>query len=241
LVLRVIGGGGTGYRPTAGHAESAEPYPAARRRHKFRRGGSQCGWRVGRERHMSVETVVRDDLESLLRAYARQWPDEGSTASLFAGLTASGLPGVDPFRRERLDGHFTGSAWVVSADGSRTLLMHHRKLERWLQPGGHADGERDLAQVALREAAEETGLAGLEVDPAIFDLDRHAIPARGSEPEHWHYDVRFVVRARGAEAFVVNEEALGLAWKPVREVAERPAYDPSLRRMARKWLARGGA
>ena len=76
---------------------------------------------------------------------------------------------------------------------------------------------------------------------AIFDLDRHSIPARGSEPQHWHYDVRFVVRARGAEAFVVNEEALALAWKDVSEVAGRPAYDRSLRRLARKWLARGKA
>ena len=78
----------------------------------------------------------------------------------------------------------------------------------------------------------------LVVAPAILALDRHAIPARGSEPEHWHYDVRFVVRATGSEAFVLNEESLALAWKPVAEIAEDPSADESLRRMARKWLAR---
>jgi 8-oxo-dGTP pyrophosphatase MutT (NUDIX family) len=67
-------------------------------------------------------------------------------------------PGIDPFTRERLEGHFTGSAWLVSGDGLRVLLTHHRKLGRWLQLGGHADGDRDLARVALREAEEESGL-----------------------------------------------------------------------------------
>jgi 8-oxo-dGTP pyrophosphatase MutT (NUDIX family) len=135
-------------------------------------------------------------------------------------------------------GHFTGSAWVVSADGRRTLLMHHRKLDRWLQPGGHADGDADLARVALREAEEETGLRGLVVEPHVFDLDRHAIPARGSEPEHWHYDVRFVVRATGSEDFALNEESHALAWRDIAEVAEDPHVDASVRRMACRWLTR---
>lgn len=142
------------------------------------------------------------------------------------------------FERQHLPGHFTGSAWLVSADGERVLLMHHRKLGRWLQPGGHADGDRDLAAVALREAEEETGLQGLRVDPAIFDLDRHTIPARAHEPEHWHYDVRFVVRAGDDDRFVVNEESLALAWRDVTDVAADDRLDESLRRMAAKWLAR---
>lgn len=133
--------------------------------------------------------------------------------------------------------HFTGSAWLVSADGERVLLMHHRKLDRWLQPGGHADGDTDLARVALREAEEETGLAGLHVDGGIFDIDRHRIAARGNEPEHWHYDLRYVVRASADESFVVNAESHALAWRPVNEVAADETLDTSLRRMARKWLA----
>jgi 8-oxo-dGTP pyrophosphatase MutT (NUDIX family) len=143
---------------------------------------------------------------------------------------------VDPFRRERPEGHFTGSAWVVSADGERALLLHHRKLDIWVQPGGHADGDGDLAAVALREAEEETGLPGLRLEGGVFDLDRHEIPARGAEPAHYHYDVRFVVRAGHDEAFVVSEESHALAWLPVCDIADDPHADESVRRMARKWL-----
>jgi 8-oxo-dGTP pyrophosphatase MutT (NUDIX family) len=135
-------------------------------------------------------------------------------------------------------GHFTGSAWLVSADGHRALLMHHRKLDRWLQPGGHADGEGDLAAVALREAEEETGLRGLRVDPQIFDLDRHRIPARGNEPEHWHYDVRFVVHAGDDEAFVLMPEAKALAWRTMEDIAADASVDESVRRMAMRWMNR---
>ncbi|MBK8285215.1 MAG: NUDIX hydrolase [Ahniella sp.] len=139
--------------------------------------------------------------------------------------------------RSHLVGHFTGSAFVVSADGRRTLLTHHRKLDRWLQPGGHADGDGDLRRVALKEAEEETGLAALEVEAEIYDLDRHWIPERKSEPGHWHYDVRYVVRATGDESFVVGEESNDLRWWPIEVVAAEESFDPSLRRMATKWLA----
>ncbi len=138
--------------------------------------------------------------------------------------------------RHLLVGHLTGSAWLVSKDGLRALLMHHRKLNRWLQPGGHADGDADLAHVALREAIEETGLVNLQVEPEIYDLDLHRIPARGNEPEHWHYDVRFVVRAMGDETFVQNEESLALAWFDIQKLANNGEFDESIQRMAKKWL-----
>jgi 8-oxo-dGTP pyrophosphatase MutT (NUDIX family) len=144
---------------------------------------------------------------------------------------------ADCCERTCLEGHFTGSAWVVSADGQRALLLHHAKLERWLQPGGHADRSGDLAAVALREAEEETGLRGLRLEGGVFDLDRHRIPARGSEPEHWHYDLRFVVRAAD-EAFAGNEESRDMAWRDVHAIADDAAVDASVRRMARKWLER---
>jgi len=134
-------------------------------------------------------------------------------------------------------GHLTGSAFLLDRAGARVLLTHHRKLGLWLQPGGHADGDADLARVALREAEEESGLADLAIEPGIFDLDRHWIPERKGEPGHWHYDVRFVVRATGSEAFVVGEESHALAWRAVREVAEDATMDASLRRMAQKWQA----
>ena len=143
------------------------------------------------------------------------------------------------FERAHLAGHFTGSAWLVSGDGERVLLTHHRKLNAWLQLGGHADGDADLSRVALREAEEESGLTALVVEREIFDIDRHRIPARASEPEHWHYDVRYVVRATRGEAFVVGDESHDLAWRSVSELVDDESVDASVRRMARKWLARG--
>ncbi len=166
--------------------------------------------------------------------YGRQWPEETDVPHFLALLDG----GEHRFRRESLEAHFTGSAWLVSADGQRVLLTHHRKLDRWLQLGGHADGDTDLARVALREAEEESGITSLQVEAEPFDLDRHRIPARGGEPEHWHYDVRYVVRAGTSEEFVVSEESNALAWCSIQEVAEDPQADESLRRMARKWLRR---
>lgn len=104
-----------------------------------------------------------------------------------------------PFDRAILEGHLTGSALTVSASGARVLLLHHRKLQRWLQPGGHAeDGEREGEVVALREAREETGIEGLTLHPSAarpLDVDVHPIPARGAEPAHRHLDLRYLVVA----------------------------------------------
>ncbi len=167
--------------------------------------------------------------------YSQRHREHDELAREFLTLLEEG--GVDPFTRERLAGHFTGSAWLVSADGDRALLTHHRKLQRWLQPGGHADGDHDLAAVALREAEEESGLQGLALaSRAIFDLDKHWIPERREVPGHWHYDVRYVVMAGGDERFVVSEESLELAWRSVAEIAND--QDESMRRMASRWLQR---
>lgn len=177
----------------------------------------------------------RTQLAAQLDDYFLRWPEEKPANAGFSAL----LSDPDPFVRTRLEGHFTGSAWLVSADGRRTLLTHHRKLGRWLQPGGHADGDADLAQVALKEALEESGITGLRVEAAaIFDLDRHWIPARAEVPGHWHFDVRYVVQAVDSEDYVVGAESHDLAWRTIVEVA-RDA-DQALRRMARKWLMRGG-
>lgn len=173
-------------------------------------------------------------ISEALARYRDRWPVEAATVDLFASFLREG---PSAFERSHAAGHFTGSAWLVSADGARVLLLHHRKLDRWLQPGGHADGDRDLARVAMREAQEETGVTGLRVEGGIFDIDRHRIPARGNEPEHWHYDVRYVIRAAEDERFRINPESHALAWRPVTEVADDASLDMSLRRMARKWLA----
>lgn len=180
--------------------------------------------------------LLDDPLRELLRQHALEVPVQGVVADEFSTLLDDPL---NPFLRERLEGHFTGSAWLVSADGKRVLLTHHRKLDRWLQLGGHADGDRDLARVALNEAEEESGLSGLALDgPAIFDLDKHWIPERHDVPGHWHYDVRFVIRAGASEAFAISEESLALAWRDIEGIAADPQADASLQRMARRWLAR---
>lgn len=177
-------------------------------------------------------------LTAALTAYSSRFAGEatdGVRIEDYLDLLAEGAPG---FERSRLAGHFTGSAWLVSADGKRVLLTHHRKLDRWLQLGGHADGDQNLARVALREAEEESGLDGLVVEPEIFDLDRHWIPERGDVPGHWHYDVRYVVRATASEAFVVSEESHALAWRAINDLITEPNLDPSIQRMAMKWVSR---
>jgi 8-oxo-dGTP pyrophosphatase MutT (NUDIX family) len=132
------------------------------------------------------------------------------------------------------DGHLTASAWIVDAARQRTLLTHHHKLDRWLQLGGHVDGDHDLAAAALREAREESGLTKLRlVSPEIFDVDRHRIPARGQEPEHWHFDVRFLIEADPAEPLAISSESKDLAWVALAEVA-RLNPSESLARMVRK-------
>ena len=176
---------------------------------------------------------------ALLAHYRRRWPGESATVDLFSDLLGDA---ENPFRRERLTGHFTASAWLVDRAGTRVLLTHHRKLGLWLQLGGHADGETDFATVAMAEAREESGLADLALEgEGIFDLDRHWIPEHKGVPPHWHYDVRFVVRATGDEAFVVSDESHALAWRGIASLVDDEGADASLRRMARKWLERDAA
>lgn len=184
---------------------------------------------------MSDPNAMSDRLHRVFAAYAARWPGEAEVADAFDALL--GDP-EDPFVRDRLAGHFTASAWLVDRAGERLLMTHHRKLDRWLQLGGHADGDRDLAAVALKEAEEESGLTGLVVEPEPFDLDRHWIPARGDVPGHWHYDVRYVVRATAGEAFAVSEESHALAWRPIAALFDEPGLDPSILRMAAKWRDR---
>lgn len=182
---------------------------------------------------MTSLTATQQRVLELLRGYAA--PEQSAERELFHEFV-SAQPSC--CERTLAIGHLTGSAWLVSADGCRVLLTHHRKLGIWLQLGGHADGDPDLARVALREAEEESGLSDLELERGIYDLDRHWIPERKGEPGHWHYDVRFVVRARGAEEFAVSEESHALAWRAIDAVAADEQADASVRRMARKWLTR---
>lgn len=141
------------------------------------------------------------------------------------------------FSRELRVGHVTGSAWIVDASGARVLLTHHRKLDIWVQPGGHADGDPDVAAVALREAREETGLSNLtRCGPGIFDLDIHPIPARDAVPAHEHFDVRFAFRADASQPLLVSDESHALAWVKLDQL-EQFSREASLARMRARWLA----
>src|SRR5262245_64485460 len=102
---------------------------------------------------------------------------------------------LDAHRRTLLVGHLTASAIVLDPRRQRVLLTLHKKPGRWLQLGGHCDGDANLPGSALRECREESGIAGLAINPEPIDLDCHRIPTRPGEPEHWHLDTRFLVRA----------------------------------------------
>ncbi len=142
------------------------------------------------------------------------------------------------FHRSLLHGHVTGSAWIVNPVKKNVLLLHHAKLNKWLQPGGHADGEENVLLVAEREAREETGLSSIRIlQPGFFDLDIHTIPARKQEPEHFHYDIRYLFTASPEEPLQQNRESKALAWVPLEEVLERTGDTSSISRMVEKTRA----
>ncbi len=174
----------------------------------------------------------RDVLLRALEAYRDRHPFEAMMVERFTAFVSA-----HPlcFKRKLAVGHVTASAWLVDAPGERTLLTHHRKLKRWLQLGGHLEGDSDVLTAALREAREESGLADLEpVSDEIFDLDIHSIPARSEEPAHEHYDVRFALRATGDSTFTVSDESRALAWVPL-DALQTVTDEASILRMAAKW------
>ena len=175
------------------------------------------------------EADPRQQILSLIETYGRRYPEEVETVERIGKFVAAN---PDCFRRELLEGHVTGSAWVLDQRG-RTLLTHHRKLGIWVQLGGHADGDSDIAAVALREAVEESGIDRLAlVSAEIFDIDIHRIPARGAEPAHYHYDCRFLIRA-GDEGYVVSDESHDLAWIALDSITDYTTEE-SVMRMVRK-------
>lgn len=141
------------------------------------------------------------------------------------------------FERSLLKGHVTGSAWIVNPERTHTLLIHHVKLNKWFQPGGHCDGDADVLGVAAKEANEETGLDVTPVSREIFDIDVHTIPQQGGIPEHRHYDIRFLMEAKKAiEVLPNNHETICVRWIELDRVAQFNATE-SILRMLRKTMA----
>ena len=172
----------------------------------------------------------------LLNLLHRHQPVDTHEQSMTVAMIAFVEQHPTCFERSLLIGHVTGSAWIVSPDRQQVLLIHHRKLDRWLQPGGHADGDPDVVAVALREAQEETGLHSLrlvDVEAGIFDVDIHTIPARGNVSEHLHYDVRFLLEADPDEAFGFSDEIKNIQWFALNNLVSSVDSE-SIDRMVRK-------
>ena len=167
-------------------------------------------------RHPCADAKEERDVATI-RAFLRQHPS-------------------DAHLRSQRAGHLTGSGFVLDAEGKHVLLLHHRRLDRWLQPGGHGEGETDPRLVALREVEEETGLGTASLlpfpSPALLDVDVHAIPARPDEPEHLHLDLRYGFQAAAGAQARLSEESKALRWVPLEEAL--PDADSSLVRALRK-------
>ena len=183
----------------------------------------------------------RQPLFKMLQRYAEQFPEELATVQQIENLVKNS---PDCFERTCRPGHITGSAWVLSHDRARCLLVHHRKLNRWLQPGGHADGQTEIEKVALREAQEESGLEQLELQRngemlVPLDIDVHEIPARFDsaggliEDAHEHHDIRFQVVAAAGQQLVLSEESHDLRWFS-RDELMNITYEESVLRMLHK-------
>lgn len=179
--------------------------------------------------------MKRNPLLALLKNYI-PLTDEDAQARERIEVFVRAYP--DCFERTLEVGHITASAWLLNKEGTKALLLHHAKLNIWVQPGGHCDGESDVLAVAIKEAQEESGIRHiLPVSSEIFDLDVHIFPARGHEKEHYHYDVRFLLQVASDEEIVRNHESRDMRWFDMNKEG-LPTASPSVTRMFDKWIAR---
>jgi len=174
----------------------------------------------------------RNNLIQKLEAYSPEFEEEKEFRARFLSFVKNNK---NCFERSLLEGHVTGSSWIVNKDRTKALLTHHFKLDKWLQLGGHADGESDIIKVATTEALEESGLKSVKlVSENIFDIDIHTIPERKNVPEHLHYDVRFLFEADESEKVIVSNESNDVKWLTNDELQEKCKGDESILRMVVK-------
>jgi len=179
-----------------------------------------------------MKNGAQQEILAALEAYQRRAPQCTAAPTMLKFVR------TDPawWRRENPQGHLTASAWIVDAANDAALLVHHRTLNRWLQPGGHLENDPSVFAAAVREASEESGLASITPRSLeIFDLDIHEIPARGDFPAHPHLDVRFVFEADRSAPLVCSAESNDLRWWSFSEMNAQMT-DESVMRMVRKSL-----
>lgn len=178
----------------------------------------------------------RAELCEALDFFAQKHPEQKITADRMITFIREH---EDCFERSCAVGHITGSAWLVNPAGDKALLTLHHNLQRWMQTGGHADGDSNPLRVATREAEEESGIKGITpLSEEIYDIDIHLIPARPAkgEPAHYHYDIRYQLRAPH-EAYCISPESDDLAWWSAADFATRESeLDEAVRRMARRYF-----
>jgi 8-oxo-dGTP pyrophosphatase MutT (NUDIX family) len=172
-------------------------------------------------------------IKELLENYTSNFIEENLTKNLMLNFLSSCN---NAFDRSNINGHFTASAFVLNKDKTKFLLMHHRKLNQWFQPGGHADGDSDLLKVAIKETLEESGISSVTaINEDIYDIDVHLIPANSTEAAHYHYDVRFLLQSND-DTLVKNEESNALEWVSLNSY-EKYSITTSVLRMIKKYTA----
>ncbi len=175
----------------------------------------------------------RQQLLSLLNDYKTVFMEEKAMAERTRRFVAAH---TDCFNRALMPAHVTASTWVLNPSHDFTLMLHHRKLHLWLQPGGHADGDADILRVALKETSEESGIDLSQirlVSEAIFDIDIHTIHESAHDPRHEHFDIRFLVEIDNQLPLPGNDESHDLGWVALDQVS-RFNNALSLRRMVQK-------
>ena len=176
--------------------------------------------------------MTRTELLTSLTSYYSQFPEERAFIPRFKSLIVN-FPNC--FQRSLISGHMTASSWIIDATGTVALLVHHKNLNRWLQPGGHADGEENILKVSFKEAEEETGLKSLKlIRSEIFDIDIHLIPKHNDVQSHYHFDIRYLFSADINEIHSNGEQSYKIQWVPLSEVKKITESNPSIVRMVLK-------